>query len=56
MTDTERLEWLHSEFKVTISYALQWPCVPQDMDSFRTRLDATMDDRRVPQDGSSNGS
>lgn len=34
-----RLEWLYHELKVTIAYALGWPTIPQDLISFRAKLD-----------------
>lgn len=37
--DSKRLEFLHERLKVTIAYALKWPCVPQDIASFRAALD-----------------
>lgn len=37
--DAERLDWLHKELKVTVAYALKWPTIPQDLTSWRAKLD-----------------
>lgn len=37
--DRARLDWLHSELKVAISYALGWTTIPQDVTSWREKLD-----------------
>lgn len=38
--DSARLAFIHKTFKVTISYAANWPYIPHDIESFRAKLDA----------------